>query len=759
MTSLYAVRASGLPPTHRIRPFRAFALLAATAFSITPSLPSLAQEAATQLPEVTVTTTAPKAKTKAKAAASPVVASPAPQAATADAVQDAAERDGFISQRAGSLSVPTTAEATAEIQRTPGGVEVVPDTAYKASTPAVTIKDALDYVPGVWVQPKWGEDSRISIRGSSLSRNFHLRSIQLFMDGIPINTADGYGDFQEIDPTAYRYIEVYKGANALRFGANSLGGAINFVMPTGYDSDLFGARVDVGSFGFHKLSASSGGVAGAADYFITGTWQEQDGFRDHSDGESVRGALNVGYRLTENMETRFYVNANDVDQRIPGSITKEQALDNPKGAFVLPGLGFAGTGNDNVDRDYQRNIETVRIANKTTIKLMPGTLLELGVFNVDRHLMHPIFQWLDYRYDDYGGFARVTDESVIAGYKNRLIAGVNVHNGTIDAKQYVNDLGQKGALTADSDDTSRNVAAYVENSFFFLPDVALVAGTQFLHATRDRDDHFLVDGDGSGETEFNLWSPKAGLLWDVDRTWQVFGNVSRSAEVPSFGESVAGLGIAFTDIRVQRATTYEIGTRGTREDYAWDITAYRAEIRNELQCLYSAFGNCNVSNADRTVHQGLEIGAGLAIAKGIVDPGAMPDKLWLHAAYTFNDFFFDDDAVFGDNQLPGAPRHYLRAELLYKHPSGVYFGPNVEWVPEAYYVDSANTLETEAYAIWGAKLGFDNGEPVTAYVEGRNLSDEAYIASASIIDVANPASPLFEPGTGRAVYGGVQVKW
>ena len=53
------------------------------------------------------------------------------------------------------------------------------------------------------------------------------------MDGIPINTADGYVDSSEIDPTAYRYVEVYKGANALRFGANSLGGAINFVMPTG----------------------------------------------------------------------------------------------------------------------------------------------------------------------------------------------------------------------------------------------------------------------------------------------------------------------------------------------------------------------------------------------------------------------------------------------------------------------------------------------------------------------------------------------
>ena len=721
--------------------------------------PASAQNAVTELPEVTITTTAAKPKqAKAKPAPAPVnaVQSTPVSAPSADATQPA------LGSRSGALGVPTTAEATVEIDRTPGGVEVVPDTAYKTSTPAVTIKDVLDYVPGVFVQPKWGEDSRISIRGSSLSRNFHLRGVQLYMDGIPINTADGYGDFQEIDPTAYRYVEVWKGANALRFGANSLGGAINFVMPTGYNSDLFGARVDVGSFGFHKLSASSGGVYGAADYFITGTWQEQDGFRDHSDGESVRGSMNVGYRLTENMETRFYVNANDVEQRIPGSVTKEAALTDPKTAAF-----------NNVRDDYQRNIETVRIANKTTVRYAPGSFVEFGAFVVDRHLMHPIFQWLDYQYDDYGGFARITDESMIGGFKNRLIAGVNLHNGTIDNKQYDNLPGAiKGDLRSSSEDTSENLSVYFENSFYLQPNVALIAGTQFLHAVRDRRDRFFDDDkfppftdnklDDSGRTEFNIWSPKVGVLWDVTRDWQVFGNISRSAEVPSFGESVVAQGILFTDIKAQRATTYEIGTRGGTEDYRWDLSLYRANIDNELLCFTTNAtpSTCQVGNADETIHQGVELGFGIAVMKSLLAGGPDPDKLWLHTAYTFNDFRYDDDVLWGDNELPGAPRHFLRAELFYKHPSGVYFGPNVEWVPDAYYVDSANTLETDAYATWGAKIGFDNGGPITAYIEGRNLSDETYIASSSIAtNLQGQDAALFEPGTGRAIYGGVQVKW
>jgi iron complex outermembrane receptor protein len=647
-----------------------------------------------------------------------------------------------------SLTVPNTEQARTEIERTPGAVEVVADTQFK-NTPAQTLKDVLEYVPGVFIQPKWGEDSRLSIRGSGLSRNFHLRGVQLFMDGIPINTADGYGDFQELDPTAYRYVEVYKGANALRFGANALGGAINFVMPTGRDAHLIEGRADAGSFGFRRLQSSSGGVHGPADYFVTGAWTKQDGFRNHSWGEAFRGAANFGYQITPNAETRFYINANDIRQRIPGSVTRTVALNAPRTAAVI-----------NVLNDWQRNIDSVRLANKTTMNFGP-TKVEAGVFGVDRHLMHPIFQWIDYRYDDYGGFARMVDEHSLLGHDNRLIAGVNVHNGRLDNQQFLNSPGAvKGALVSSSLDKSNNLSAYVENSFFMLPGLALVTGTNYLFATRERDDRFLLNGDQSGRTEFSHFSPKAGVLWNVDPKWQVFGNISRSVEVPSFGESsnFPAPVIPFTSIEEQTATTYEIGTRGSRPNFHWDFTLYRMQINNELQCLYSSFGNCNVVNADRTVHQGVEAGFGVAVLQSLMVKGDLPDRLWLNVAYTYNDFFFNGDPLFGHNQLPGAPRHFLRSELVYKHPAGFYFGPNVEWVPEAYFVDSANTLETEPYAIWGLKAGYE-GKHFSGYVEGRNLANTKYIASASIINVANPALPLFEPGTGRGVFAGVRAKW
>lgn len=664
--------------------------------------------------------------------------------------------------RSGSLSVPNTAEAKAEIETTPGGVDLVAAEEYKKDTPAVTLKDALSYVPGVFVQPKWGDDTRLSIRGSGLSRNFHGRGVTLLMDGvIPITTADGSSDFQEIDPTAYRYIEVYKGSNALRYGANSLGGAINFVMPTGYDSDRFGARIDVGSFGLHKLSVNSGGVSGAADYFISGTIQEHDGYRDHSGGDSARTAMNLGYRLSPDVETRFYLNANHVRQDIPGSVTKDEALTNPRGAFIRPDepVTFTSTGNDNVDRDYERNLDTIRFANKTSVKVGDGTVVEFGGFAFSRHLDHPIFAVLDYRNKEYGAFGRVVDDGELFGMRNRFVAGVSIHNGNAHARLYRNDLGEKGSLFSDADQISQNATAYAENSLYFLRDVALVGGLQYVYASREVEDRFLSNGDQSGEADFDFFSPKVGLLWQVTPQIQAFANISRSGETPTFNE-ISANGLATTALDPQRTTTYEIGTRGVLPGISWDLALYHSDISDEFQCLSNgSTGTCTQINLDRSIHRGLEAGGSARVLQGLFEREGQADELWFNAAYTFSDFRFDNDPTFGNNELPGAPRHFLRAELLYKHPSGVYFGPNVEWVPEAYFVDSANTQTTQSYALLGAKLGFDDGGSWSAYIEGRNLTDETYIASASIASLADSTSPLFEPGSGRAVYGGVQLKW
>ena len=235
-------------------------------------------------------------------------------------------------------------------------------------------------------------------------------------------------------------------------------------------------------------------------------------------------------------------------------------------------------------------------------------------------------------------------------------------------------------------------------------------------------------------------------------------NLSRSGEAPTFGE-LNFTNATLSDTDAQYATTLEIGTRGAREDLTWDFAIYRAHIENEFQYFDLGGGQYSVTNADKTIHQGVEAALGWAPVKGLFTTGSAEDKLWINTAYTFSDFRFDGDSAWGDNELPGAPRHFLRAELLYKSPLGFYAGPNVEWVPEAYYVDNANTQKTEDYALLGFRAGYDITENFSFFVDARNLTDEKYIASASVAAVATSSSALYEPGIGRSVYAGLRFRW
>lgn len=649
-----------------------------------------------------------------------------------------------IDDTGGTLTVPNTDRARANIQYTPGAVEVVPDTVFK-SGPANTVRDILGWVPGVITQPKSNIDNRLSIRGSGLTRNFGNRGINVYMDGIPINTADGLFDVFEIDPTAYRYVEVFKGANALRYGANSLGGAINFVTPTGRDASRLDTRIDAGSFGYVKGQASTGGTSGPFDYFVTASAQREEGYRHHSKGNIERGSANFGYQFSPDAETRFYVNANSWRQELPGELTKSVAMNAPRSADP-----------EFVRQDQQRNIDSVRIANKTTLRFGPTTI-DLGIFGLHRHVDHPIYRYLDYRVNDYGGFGRATDDRIIQGFRNRLIAGVNFHNGAIDYKEFVNLTGGvKDALLTSSLDSSQNYSVYAENSFYLLKNVAFIVGGQFLHAVRDRKDRFLSDGDQSGRRAYSIFTPKAGLLWDVNPTWQVFANVSRSAEVPTFDVNTFALPASST-VNAQTATTYEIGTRGRRPDITWDLALYRAEVKNELQCLRTApWSLCSVVNADRTIHQGAEAGLGITFLKSVFSKG---DRFLLNVAYTYNDFFFDNDPLYGNNQLPGVPRHYLRSEVAYKHPMGIYVGPNVDWMPQQFFADNANSLAIDSYALLNFRINYDRGRGWSGYLEGRNLLDTRYISSTITAGTADPTSPLFNSGFGRSIYGGLRFLW
>lgn len=647
---------------------------------------------------------------------------------------------------AGSLTRPSNEQAEEAARQLPGNVSVVPAETFRDRPGVTTVRDMLLYTPGVFAEPKWGEDSRLSIRGSGLSRNFHLRGVRLYQDGIPVNQADGSGDFQELDPLAFQRVEVFRGANAFALGANTLGGAIDFITQTGRATPGALLRAEGGSFGFARGQAAYGLAGETHDAWVSVTGLTQEGFRDHSAGRSYRVNANAAWQWSETAETRVFLAYNDIWQQIPGSLTRSQALATPRMANPA-----------NLRLDYMRNIRSTRIGTVTAIRPQEGALIEIGGGYVRRELDHPIFQYIDNRSDDVVLFGRTAIEGTLAGLENRLRYGFNAAIGRMLNRRYVNLGGRAGAQTYGSVDDATNLDAYVENALTVAPGLQAIAGVSVGWARRISSDEILRDGDQSGSGSWSWANPRLGLLWQATAAAQVFANLSWATEPPTFSDLIALVPQGgFSRLDAQRSMTAEIGTRGRTGDLSWEVALYRAWIRDEIQLFTLGQGTSFALNADRTIHQGVEAALAWTFLRHLVSED---DHLTLTQAYTFNDFRFDGDPTFGDNRLPGVPRHLYRAELRYRHPSGAWIAPNLDWVPQAYDVDNANTLKTDAYVLFGLRAGWDFPGGLSAFVEARNLADTRYIASASVAVRATAASELFEPGTGRAVYAGLQYRF
>ena len=642
------------------------------------------------------------------------------------------------------LAVQSNEAARIRLWSSPGANTVVPASEFQDRPGTSTIRDILEFTPGVFAQPKWGEDARLSIRGSGLARNFHLRGIRVLQDGIPFNQADGSGDIMEIDPLAYQRVEVFRGANAFTLGANALGGAINFVTNTGRSAPDGQVRLEGGSFGFLRAQGSYGISAGPYEGYLSATHTQQNGFRHQSAGQAERVNANGIYRWADNAETRIILSTNNIWQQIPGAVTRESALRSPR------------TPNGANERlNYQRNINTVRLGSITAIQATPELRLEFGGSVVDRRLYHPIFELVRNQTVDVNLFARGVWDGQVMGLRNRASFGVNYAEGTTRNLRFVNLRGIQGSRTFDSDDFARTTDGYVENALYVLPRLAVVAGLSGGQAYRSSRNNINPALSGAGN--WSWVNPRVGVLYEATPTIQGFANLSWSTEPPTLSDLVALVPFGgFSRLSEQRAYTAEIGTRGRHGRVEWEVAAYRSWIRNEIQLLMGPVsGSSLAQNVGRTIHQGVETALTYRVAENSLAAG---DSLTARAAWTFSDFSFEKDPTYRDNQLPGAPRHVMRTELRYRHPSGAWIAPNVETVPQGFYVDNANTTRTNPYNLYGIRGGIDIGR-VSAFFDARNLGNTRYISSASVATRATASSALFEAGFGRAVFAGLQVRF
>ena len=640
-------------------------------------------------------------------------------------------------------------ERRARLAQVPGSVALIESDQIRRTRQA-NLKDVLGFTPGVYVQPRFGaaDESQISIRGSGLRNNFHLRGLNVLVNGMPYRNADGFTDFESLELLNTESIEVYKGGNALRYGGSTLGGAINLETKTGYTARPLGAVAEGGSFGFLKTQVSSGATVGKLDYFGSYTRTTLDGFREYSGQGRDRINGHLGYVLSDNTDIRGFYFYAKVNEELPGALTAAELATAPRGA----------NSTNQTDR-WGRDYDLHHLGLQLRTQLGDNQRLEISPYMQYRDIDHPIFQVINQQSRDFGAEVRYENTLPLFGRSHRFTLGVQPASLDMDNRQFVNQVGQHGDLRKNQKDKAVGLAVYAEDALGLTPRLTVVAGFRLDHSIRKSRDRFLSDGDQSDRREFNPLLPKVGLLYSLPAIQgQVYANASRSYEPPLLLELNSLTVPGFIDLDGQDAWQFELGVRGRTGAISWDVAAYNVELKNEILNVNvqpfpgAPFTVPTYRNSPRTRHYGLETGLEYQLRDGIFRRGAEPDDAGLRLAYTLARYRFVDDPEYEGNEIPGAPEHHFQAELRYHHPSGFSLAPKLEWVPASYFINSTNDASNGSWATLGLRAEYELARlGLTVFAAGENLTDRRYSAS---VQVDNAAGRAFEPADGRAFYAG-----
>ena len=693
------------------------------------------------------------------------------------------------------LTQPTVAQALNEQRLIAGSTSLVQMSPLRQRLS--TLKDALAMQPGVIIQEFFGlnDQPRLNIRGSGIQSNPQRRGVYLLQDGIPVNFADGSYIIGVMDPMTAHFVEVFKGANALNFGASTLGGAINFVSPTA--NKQHGAntlvKVEVGSYGYRAVAASMGYRWQTSDAHISTSYSAQDGHRLYNHNTRWSIAANYGLKnLNGHVENRTYLHFTWLKFQFPGPLNMQQLMDNPK--QVNAGVDLPFSMGPNVLRDKPRRFaRMIRVANRTGIRFNANSDLVAAVYYqyADDQFVFPITISIPHSYHHDGG---LTVSYRLNTGKHNLRAGLVASAGQIDRRTFINKDGLESFMFAHDNLQARNLTLFAEDLIRLTSKLNFVADAHLVYNERNSSDRFpqpdlrpwyshmskkyryFRSQSTTLNQHWTAFNPRIGLIYSPfkGQDVQLFGNLSRSYEPPTFDELV-GTEVT-TNINTspkrlyaialdkQTATTLELGSKGRTTRFSWNVAAYRSWVHNEiLEVKDYVRGIKRTENYPTTLHQGVEVGLNAVVAD---NPwGINAGKLTLGGVYNFSDFRFSGGKYQG-KRLAGIPQHYLNLSAEYEHSCGLSLAAQVEWKPGETPIDHTNTMFQPAYRVWNVRAAYALGKNISLYVEMKNVANSRYASSYVISDeIHNPPIPFpnfsakqmafFIPAQPRCIFGGI----
>ncbi|MBZ5552077.1 MAG: TonB-dependent receptor [Acidobacteriia bacterium] len=640
------------------------------------------------------------------------------------------------------------------LSTTPAATSLVGPDTLDAMSRSVAVDEALRGIPGVKVDNQAnGERVHMSIRGQGILTERGIRGIQVLLDGLPLNDPTGFvPDLFDVDWAGVQQMEIVRGPLAFLYGGGSAGGVIDIQTRDAGNTFHGALSTSGGSNGFYKGRGELSGPFSHGSFFLAGSRDAGDGYRDHTAfwSDNIYGKLSfdVTSRLRLNalvMGTGFF-NQNAEGLNLAW-LQQDRRMANPDALTY---------------NEYQKTIRgTGGLSGQWTIS--EGQRLSFTFYSRRTQYDEPVPSSVAHRtLFSPGGSSQYDLEQGSGWVKNHLSLGFDLDGQFIDEFRHPN-LGnavEGTSLLSNQSITQNRVAGYVVDRLGLGTKWALLLSMRFDHIGNSLTDYLKFNGlDLSGDRIFNRRTGRVGVNWNPKEQIGLYASWGQGFLPPATEElyaNPAALGGFNQSLIPATSSGAEVGIRGhVKNRFYFDSTVFRLDTKNDFERYRVSSRPLETfyRNAGQSRRYGLETSVRWLPTSRVTFNSSYTYSHFLYTQY--NSITYPGNLI--GNLLPNSPVHQFFAEASFDFPQKLTLNVSTQAFSRA-YIDATNRTWIDGYGLLDARLSRTWQRRkiyATAFVYGKNLTGTRYIAFTE----PDPDGNSYQPGPEREVFAGLQIRF
>ena len=564
----------------------------------------------------------------------------------------------------------------------------------------------LNKVSGVYMPTIGNEQHMMAIR-----QPISLKGLYLFLeDGMPIRTSGLYSSnaLIEINTSNIESIEIIKGPASALYGAEAIGGVVNFLSTPVPSKTLLNFSSQLNNGGFKKVELQYGLPTSTGGWMVNSSYTDQkNGPVDYSDYNKKAFSIRRDFKIKTKWTGYQTLNYIDYYTQMIGSVdsihfvqknlSSQQSFTFRKIDALRFRQNLAYQWNEKnsttINLMYRNNTmdqnPTYSIASTSNPTKYKG---QVNSNHFDAYVLDLQHQWNLNKLNSkfiVGGYFDITKQNLIAHY-------IDIFKDTAIGKYTKYSYPAVDSLVTSYTTQINNKAMYVNfitnlsNSLHW--NMALrYDDFEYLFANK------LKSGTPSSNNHFSNWAPKIGFTYNHNQ-WGGYMNYSEGFVPPQITEIYNTVRVPY--LLPQLFTNFEIGAWYQLRNLYAEFSVYQLNGNNEIISVRQPDGVNLNQNAGSTKHIGMEYQLKYKINKQL-------EWHWNATNAKHNYLHTQIKGVTVDgNQMTAAPQFFSNMALYWKPNSKLH--ASLEWQHQAaYYMDETNATKYPGFNVFNVRAGYN----------------------------------------------------